>query len=162
MKEKKLEVTPLDQWEMPTVLLPLPSGRVMEVRVSLELQNCIAAGRIPNPLLEPVLEIIKGGKSAGQELESLQEDDPSKLLQFINWMVEEMAVNPRVWNGEGERPEGTITHDHLTDDDHNAIMAFALSGPAAMTPFRDGEERGDAGPDGEEIRAEAEPSGEDS
>ncbi len=160
--EEELRVTPLEGWEIPTVLLPLPSGRVMEVRKSLELQNCLAAGRIPNPLLGPVMELVKGKESSGEMLKGLQEDEPAALLQFVNWITEEMALTPRVWNGEGDRPEGTITHDQLTDDDHNEIMLFAFAGAATLEPFRDGGERGDAGSDGEEILPEAEQPDEDS
>ena len=133
-QEKKLEVTPLEQWEVPTYLLEIPSGRVVRVR-TLELQGCIVRGEVPNTLLGVVSETMSEGTAAA--MDRLQGEDPTKLLQLMYWMVEQVMVEPKVWNGEGKKPADAIGHEQLSDEDHNEIVTVAMSGPAVLAPFRE-------------------------
>ena len=125
-------ITTASTWKYPEYIAELPSGNVARLR-PLNLAQCVLNGTVPNPLLGIVNKLI------GQEtdvIDQVQKEDPKKLILLMNWIVCQVMVEPVAWDGEGEQPEGTISHDQIPDDDRTFVTAFAFRGVNALGKFR--------------------------
>lgn len=128
-----LTVTPVSDWAIPTELVKLPdSGHVVKVR-PFRMQAAIAAGRVPNALMPLLANAF--GDDAEFDIGKVM-TDPTGALDFLFWTVAEVLVEPRLYLGDGDVPEGHITRDHLADEDVNFLSNRALSPVAELTPFR--------------------------
>ena len=132
----ELRVTPLEQWLPQAEITRLPSGRVVKLRPSLSVLNCLAEGRIPNPLRKVAMDVASGGMDADEVMEH-----PDQAAQFINWIVSEMVVEPKLWHGKGKQPADSVPvkqfHQALNDADRLTIVNRAFQGVSALESFRE-------------------------
>ena len=136
MDNDQLVVTPLEEWRPKTFVTQLPSGRVVRLRQSMSLLDCLERGQVPDPLVKIVMDMVNG--AAPDDIR----EDPALMAQYLNWMAEKMIVEPAIWDGKGKQPKGTVSaamlHEILTDDDKGMIVSFAMQGVTALLgPFRE-------------------------
>lgn len=148
----ELEVTPASSYretfsEERTV--PMPSGAVARLR-RVRLNDMLKRGSIPNPLLEPVLNLLglappaeliaaraaeAGGSDGGDD--SVAEPTALELAaaraadsaEFVQWIATQAYVEPVVVvraNDGDVLPDGALWAQEIVDDDLDYAFGFAL------------------------------------
>lgn len=122
-----LELTPIDQFRIPTYRAELPSGRVVRIR-PLNLMIALMNGSVPNDLLPKVQEMLDG------KMPDLDGAGALDVLPLARWVAKSVLIYPVLWDGQGKAPENAAPYEALKPEDYMALTEWALTETTA--PFR--------------------------
>lgn len=141
------QITSAAQWrakkqqseaEAPTVMLPLPSGAIVEAR-RLPLDAWLLSGRLPDAFVADVIKTLKEKPTTGAELPFVKAEDlkPEEVEMFLSTardIVTATVVRPRIV--EIATADDEISAADVPDDDFLFLFDWAMKGspdvPVAM------------------------------
>ena len=173
------------EWSSPRlqgVVVTLPSGNKARLRRTLSLQNAIAQGNLPNPLMEHITKLMEVGKTietveAAQMVIDTGSLDTESLEKFNRMVVDEMPrifIQPRVaippeQDEDGnkvvaatwEPPEGYISIIDIDSEDMMFAYSVAQGGPTDLQQFRNAQAVAQLASDGRDVQLPPESAGGD-
>lgn len=124
-----------------TVLLPLPSGKVVEAQKPKGLTAFLTGGHIPNSLLPMLNDAIDGKAPSAESLVDMLKDSDklTDLMTMVDSLTVAVVVNPPVAHppeDRSQRRSDIVYTDDISDDDKMFIMSFAMAGAKDTERFR--------------------------
>lgn len=158
--EEELQLTSVEEWNaVEGQIIPLPSGRNIRVRRTMDILALLKAGKIPNPLGKFVQRMVDTGGRTEFDVKELGVDGLTKMMELVDDCVIRSVTEPKVVappvieenedpakymeRVAGWRPTipGTIGLNQIDIDDRMHIFLFAQGMAADLEPFR--EEQGE-------------------
>lgn len=138
-------------WKSPRkegFMVTLPSGNAARLRRTLDLITLMKVGKIPNPLMAIVNDMITGKRKTITP-KDLPEGQMIELLKLVDQCIPGIFLEPKVatppkdldpaeaanWEPEGD---DTIALSDLEQNDRMFAFAFAQGGPRELSRFRQG------------------------
>jgi hypothetical protein len=124
-----------------TVSVKSPSGMVWQLR-RVPFQLFISNGVLPLSIVEKLSKAMskamaKGGGVSPETLPNLDESEALKMIGFIQKLIKEICVSPRIV--ANPQAEDEIAPEELLEEDFNFLVKWGMSGGSdadALDGFR--------------------------
>lgn len=133
-----MKPTPASEWLQPYVegvILSLPSGNRVKLR-PINLDYLMLQGKIPDLLTPLVSKTLWEGEL---DIDGIAEQNfkmARDLNELLSIIVPSAMMEPKIYLGDGDLPEGSITLEHLPMTDKLAIFQIATQPANNLVHFR--------------------------
>ena len=133
-----MQVTSANEWLKPYiegVPVMLPSGNVIKMR-PVALDELMRNGSIPD-LLTPVASTTLWEGITGDDISKNNYKIINDMSALASVILPSVIIEPKIYIGDGQLPEGMIKLEHISAADRLAIFNLAIQPVNVLEHFRE-------------------------